>query len=188
MRKYSFALIACLSFTFLTGCEYVRGTVTYFYSDGPPEVGQIVTVIPHSGQDNTLEWDTYKATIEQRLTEAGFQVNQGRPSSGFVCQIDYSIDQQGDTRTRAVARYDNNGRVAGVTNYTTQVHQRVLILRFYSASISNPDSTEKPYAEVRVLSEGTSAELARVMPALSKIAFSKWPGVTGKTYSVQKPL
>ena len=186
MRSLFLALLLSAGWCALSGCATVGGTVTYFYEEVPPVDGTTVAVIPHEEQAKTLEWDVYKGQIEAQLERAGFTIlpNSSRPT--LYCTATYSIDAPGDTRTRTVTQ-SVNGRVVGVSNVTSQVHQRVLVLRFFRES-SQIRADGRPFVEIRVVSEGGSADLATVMPALTQIALSKWPGKEGKSYFVEVPL
>ena len=187
-RKLLTTIALSTLWLFLTGCgASVRGTVTYFYDSVPPAKGTTVAVITKGDQAKSLEWDVYKTQIETQLEHAGFVITSSGSQPDLVCTALYSMDAAGDTRTRAVPLYGRNGVVLGVRNVTTQVHQRVLILQFFKHK-SDAEKGNRPVAEIRVLSEGSSSELASVMPALTKIAFAKWPGKEGKTYDESAPL
>jgi hypothetical protein len=95
--------------------------------------------------------------------------------------LSYSIDGQGDTRSEASAQYDASGQMVGVVNSSRVVHQRALTVRFLRRG-DRVDLSTRPSVEIRVLSAGSSNELARVMPVLTKKAFHRWPGDEGKTY------
>jgi len=173
---------------FMIGCGVpVRGTVTYFYDSTPPPQGTTVAVITQGDQVKSLEWDVYKTQIETQLQHAGFVIASANSQPDLVCTAWYSMDATGDTRTRAVPQYGRSGSIAGILNVTTQVHQRVLILQFFKSQL-DANRGDRPIAKIRVLSEGSSSELASVMPALTKIAFAKWPGKEGKTYYESAPL
>jgi hypothetical protein len=184
MKQFLY-LLAMLLVPLLVGCVPVRGTVTYFYDGSPPSKGASVHVAPQGDQSRTLEWDVYKLQLETQMSNAGFRVIHDGLAD-YIVTVAYSIDAEGETRTTTAPIYQN-GQVSGIRNVTSQVHQRVLIVRFFDPNrVSDPGA--RPAAEVRVLSEGSSSELAKVMPALAKIAFSKWPGKEGKTYTVSAPL
>jgi len=182
-KRHSFIPMIMLTLV-LQGCGGgVTGMVTYFYDGNPPVNGTEVTIVPTDDQAQTLDWDVYKAYIVDGLTKAGFVLTDGSSQPDLWCSVYYSIDAAGDVRTRTYSHTSTSGNTR-VSNITSAIHQRVLILRFYNEQPVVPDPGQ-PTVEIRVVSEGESADLAAVMKALTKIAMYRWPGQEGKSYTVK---
>ena len=127
-----------------------------------------------------MEWGTYRDQIESQLQENGLEI-ESEQAADYLVVIDYAIDASGETSTYARPRY-YEGNVVGITNETRTIHQRSLMVSFYRKG-TNLATDTKPIAQIRVLSAGSSNELARVMPILARQAFYKWPGESGKVYN-----
>ncbi len=180
MKRFIRHLTAAMLIFTLQGCGTAFvGTTTYFYANDPVFKLATVAVVPRDSQVNSLEWSTYRDQMELQLQENGLEIKPEQVAD-FLVVIDYSIDTDGVTQTVAKPR-KYNGHVVGITNKTHTVHQRSLMVSFYGRGAILTTDT-KPIAQIRVLSAGSSNELARVMPILSQQAFYKWPGEPGKVY------
>lgn len=175
-----YCIAAATLMLILQGCgTSFSGTTTYFYTSGPIDKTASVAVVPRPNQDSSLEWSIYRDQIALQLQEVGFAI-ESEQTADYLVVIDYAIDGTGETTNHAVPRYFE-GKVVGVTNTSRTVHQRNLMVNFYGRG-ANVSSGPKPIVQIRVLSAGSSNELARVMPVLTKQAFYRWPGEPGKAY------
>ncbi|HLP83984.1 MAG TPA: hypothetical protein VK157_06505 [Phycisphaerales bacterium] len=180
MRIYLLVVLAavCLG---ASGCaSQFSGTTTYFYANDPPAPPLKVAVVPYDHQTEALDWEVYSEQLQTQLTRVGFQAVDAK-AADYLVTLSYSIDGQGETRTQAIPQYDASGQMTGVVNRSSVVHQRALTVRFLRKG-DRVDLKTRPAVEIRVLSAGSSNELAEVMPVLAKGAFHKWPGKEGQAY------
>jgi hypothetical protein len=193
----------------LTSCATVQSDVTRFHALPPQGSGQTFTIRPASSR-NALEFGTYASRIASHLQKYGWtQSSSG--SADYTVLVDYqmggsherhgSVPIMGQTgggttyHRGSVNTYGSYGStygsysgtsytpatfgVVGSAPYSVTVHDRYLDMNI-------SDRGGRSVFEGRVVSTGSSADIAAVLPQMIDSLFTKFPGESGKTKRVEK--
>lgn len=198
----------------LTGCgSLIRSQVSTFHTlDGKPL--PTFAVIPLESQDASLQFQNYAQVVRQNLTERGFKEGPFDQADVAVF-IDYRIDDgrqltrsypiwgqtgtQSSYTTGTVSTYGNTAYVQGTTTSTPRygvvgsgvrtdiVYRRVLQFDMVDRVATRQQNKLVKVYEATVVSEGSSSELAEVMPAMLKALFEQFPAPSGSVQRVTVP-
>ena len=193
----------------LTSCATVKSDVTRFHTLPPKGNGQTFTIHPVSSR-NPLEFGTYAARAASHLEKYGWiQTNPG--SADYTVLIDYKMggshEHHGEVpimgqtgggttyHSGSVNTYGTYGStygsysgtsytpatfgVVGSEPYSVTVHDRYLDMKIR-------DRGGRSVFEGRVVSTGSSADIAAVLPQMIDSLFTKFPGESGTTKRVEK--
>ena len=188
-KQLIFSITILLVSLLQTGCGTgVKSTVTYFYTTAPP-VGSSVAIEASDWQSKNLEFNHYKSLLEIELQNSGFAINNNQETADYLGEFTYGVDRQGNTETYVVPRTTTStnayGQTTSSTSYsrrTRQVHQREVQL--YLKKNRSETGLDEGSVHMRLLSAGSSNEMAAVMPTFIYQLFKKWPGKSGKAYSI----
>jgi hypothetical protein len=210
-----FAAIKVLSLVIvaanLISCAAVQSDVTRFHTLPPKGSGQTFT-IRSASSINPLEFGTYASRIASHFQTYGWT----QSSSGvadYTVIVDYhmgeshqsqgSVPIMGQTgggatfHAGSVNTYGSSGStfgsftgtsyapatfgVVGSVPYRVTMHDRYLNMKI-------SDQKGQSVFEGRVVSTGTNAEIAAVLPQMIDSLFTKFPGESGKTKRIEKAL
>ncbi|NIA10359.1 MAG: DUF4136 domain-containing protein [Nitrospiraceae bacterium] len=205
------ALLALIS-----GCAgFVKSDVAIFHKP-PLELHPTkYTFLPTKGQASDLEYKTYQDLIRKQLAKYGYkEISTGeRPKAVII--FSYGIDsgreklsslpiigQTGVSSSQTYGTlntYGNYGTYSGNTNYTptygvvgTTTVSKMEYTRGLRLYIVNAQSLSTKKLDIlyegSVKSAGSSSQLSRVMPAMIKALFKKFPGKSGETRSETIPV
>jgi hypothetical protein len=164
-------------------------------------------IAPLKDQEDSLEWKSYADRVKAQLVQKGFR-DAPLEDADLVVFLNYGIDSgkqvissypiYGQTGVRSsyttgtVTTYGNMGYVSG-TSYNTPTYGvvgsgtasstrygRYLRLEMMDKK-SLADGKLKKVYEAEVKSEGSSGQIAAVMPAMIKSLFEDFPGKSGST-------
>jgi hypothetical protein len=214
-RRLLFSLWFFLS-VLLYGCAgFVRSDVAVFhnFSDRSSTVVRYAFV-PVKGQESSLEYKNYANLIRSELARYNFEEASVQDAETIVAFF-YGIDavriklesvpifgQTGVSRSQTfgtINTYGNYGTYSGTTTHTpsygivgSEVESRTEYGREFSLYIVDKDSIDKGKMEVvyqgNVRSDGSSSQLAKVMPAMIKSLFKDFPGKSGSTRRETFPI
>lgn len=215
MQRYANSL--CLAFIalLLSGCAgFVKSNVTVFHILPPQETRTKYSFIPLQSQESSLEYATYQNYIRNEFSKFNYQEVPLEDASVIVA-FEYgmggsrekivSIPIYGQTGVSSatthgsVNTYGNYGTFTARTTFTPTYgftgsqtyskteHTRNLWLYIVDKS-SLISGKSKVLYEAAVQSEGSSGQLVKVMPAMVKALFNKFPGESGSTRLEIVPL
>jgi len=199
----------------LNGCAgLIKSDIAVFHvlPDTPQPTSY--AFIPLKDQEGSLEYETYKGLIRTELTKYQYTevpIERAEVVVAFGYGIDTgkdkisSIPQYGQTGVSSsttygtISTYGNYGTYSGATIYTptfgvtgyqtvsqTQYTRQVWLHIVDNESLRR-GKVKKVY-EANVVSRGSSSQIAKVMPALIKAIFKKFPGKSGSTRREIVPL
>lgn len=195
----------------LNSCAAVQSDVTRFHVLPPKGSGQTFTIRPVSS-GNDLEFGAYAARVASHLQDYGW-IQASSQAVDYVVLIEYmmggSHESQGAVpimgqtgggttfQTGSVSTYGRYGStygsfsgssyspatygVVGSVPYSVRMHDRYLNIKVI-------DRVGRHVFEGRVVSTGTKADIAAVLPQMIDSLFTKFPGESGKTKRIEKPL
>ena len=195
------------------GCaSYLNAQVTSFQNVSPehPLTGRRFSVEPTVEQKESLEFRAYAELVSRALVDHGLVDATSSGTTDLAVAVRYSVAGRPVTNAYPEYGYANFGPVWGWvpyrvpgggigyawtatypvsfgvvgTNYASAVSYR----RRLEVDISERGSGKKRLYEGSVVSEGASASLAPVMPAMIKALFHDFPGTNGRSRIVQVPL
>jgi hypothetical protein len=209
MRLIIAALIAML----VSGCMIVRSNISVFH-DLPPTAGFGYATLPLKGQEGSLEHKSYEQLVKAELNKRGYR-EVSVAEADILVFLDYGIDSGrevvssypiiGQTGTSSsyttgtVTSYGGYATYSGTTYNTptygvvgtgTQsgtVFTRFLRLDFVDRAQLAAGKVQKRY-EAKVISAGSSGQIAAVMPTMIKALFEDFPGTSGSTRRVNVPV
>lgn len=208
----SHALLSLLAPALLSagGCaSYLNAQVTSFQNVSPqhPLTGRRFLVEPTVEQKESLEYRAYAELVSRALVDHGLVDATSSGNAELAVSVRYSVDGRPVTNAYPEYGYANFGPVWGWapyrvpgggisyawtatypvsygtvgTNYASAVRYR----RKLEVEISERVSGKKRLYEGSVVSEGASASLAPVMPAMIRALFHDFPGTNGRSRIVQ---
>lgn len=198
------------------GCAtYMQAQVTSFHqgSEDLRLEGQRFVIEPSAAQKDSLEFQAYADLVRRALVEKGLVAAGASASSDLVVRLTYTIDG-GRTMVHGYPAYGytHYGPVWAWTPYPvpgggvryvwtptypmtygvvgTHYAESTLYRRELHVVIEDrkPGGDGRRLYEGTVTSEGGSASLAPVMPAMVRALFSDFPGRNGVTRIVQVPF
>lgn len=218
MKRKSYLVALCVLSALLTGCSsLVEIKVTAFHLLGPEGHGNTFWVLPlKDSNDRSVESATYAVQVSEELKRRGWvKIMDPKTPPNFTVWMDYGIDSGRDVAYTipiygqiggGTAQFSGNvysgGQsarvdgsvstkpqfgVVGSQSGSARIYQRYLRIFIVDRLRSKPN---QPFVvfESRALSEGTTGEIAQVMPFIIRAAFSEFPGVSGKTRTVSLPM
>jgi hypothetical protein len=198
----------------LLGCTSLIGSNISVFHDLPSKVSGIrYATIPLKDQEGSLEHKAYDRRIKDELNRRGFvesTVENATVVVFFQYGIDYGremvasypiIGQTGtsSTYTRGtITSYGGGSATYSATTYSkpiygvvgTDVTSHTVYTRFFQLDILDKAALAsgqvmKVY-EAKVMSVGSSGQLAAVLPTLIKALFEDFPGKSGSTRRVTR--
>jgi len=201
-------LLVLLLATFLAGCaSRVVTSTTTFHGEGHSERGSIAVLPVDDSQERSLEFDSVRAYVLDKLIEKGYSRASNENNAQYVAFITYGIDD-GTTRRVSAPIF---GQTSGGTSYqsgtmniggtygnyssTTTTMPTFGIVGTSSADIttykrevflkilkrSNPP---KDVYEVKAISSGSCGNVNSVIREIIDAMFENFPGDSGRTKRV----
>ncbi len=178
------ALAVCID---AAGCvAMVESQVSVFHSLPQTIQGTTFAFTPAPEQESSLEFKAYQDQVRAHLVRYGLRevaYADAELAVGFSYQI-------GDARSQigSVPVYNAYTGQTMVLNQSHTTYTRRVNLSF--ADRREFDATGKLglVYEASVISEGSSAQIAAVMPAMLRALFQKFPGASGETRNVTVPF
>lgn len=209
------AIVTVLMALLLWGCStFVRSNISVFH-DLPP-TGQALkyATLPLKSQEGSLEHKSYEQLIKTELNKRGY-VETPVAEADVIVFLDYGIDTGrevvssypiiGQTGTSSsytsgtIQSYGGYATYSGTTYNTPAygvvgsgtrsdtVYTRFLRLDFVDRAELAAGKVKKRY-EAKVVSAGSSSQLAAVMPAMIKALFEDFPGKSGSVRRIDVPM
>jgi len=196
----------------LSGCAISNITVFHRLPETP--VPTKYAFIPLEGQNGSLEYDSYKGLIRSELKKYQYE-EVSMDDASVVVAFNYEIGsgkekvasvpvygKTGVSSSRTYGTlhtYGSYGSYSGTTTYTPtygitgyQAVSRTEYMRKVWLHIVDKESLniDKPRVlyEANVTSEGSSSQIATVMPAIIRSIFKKFPGKSGSTRKEMVPI
>jgi hypothetical protein len=206
-----------VSIALFSGCAVsprFTSHVTVFHQMSKP-AGLTFMMVPLADQLGSLEYDSYSKAISGELKRFGMEQVQTSDRAAVSVYMRYSIDTgtavtssypiigqtgvSGSTTYGTVSQVGNMATVNASTTYTPTfgvvgtgvstdtVYKRSLDLQIMDTASLSSGSPRKLY-EAQVRSEGTSPQLARVMPYMIESLFKEFPGMSGavRTHAIEE--
>ena len=208
LRRVILVLLFCASSVAWTGCAPLTGTTAHYGKmSGPLPLS--FEIQPLESQRESLEWQTYSPMISCIMIQKGFVASQAGAKADVVAQFFYGVDggaiestttpvygQTGGGTTSTTGSIGGQSFSGTSTSPTTfgqvgsisrarSIHGRYLMVRLSRRALSGAKAPD-PFYEIRVLSEGSSGEIAQVLPTLVVAAFDSFPAQAGKAVEWDK--
>jgi len=211
LRLMSISVVLML----LSGCAgLVKSNVSVFHVLPEKAEPTKYAFLPVEGQRGSLEYESYKGLVRTELSKYQYEETSISEATVIIA-FNYvigdgkvkvsSVPTYGQTGVSSsttygtVSTYGNYGTYSGTTTYTptygvtgSQAVSRTAYTRKVWLHIVDKASLEsnepKKLYEASVVSEGSSSQIAKVMPALIKAIFKKFPGKSGSTRKEIIPL
>ena len=214
LRRLALAMLVLPMLALAGGCAtYLQAQVTSFHQAEPDLrlEGRRFVIEPSDAQKGSLEFQAYADQVRRALAEKGLVPAGTGEASDLVVRLTYTIDG-GRTVVHGYPAYGytHYGPVWTWTPYPvpgggvryvwtptypmtygvvgTHYAQSTLYHRELRVVIEERKSGGRRLYEGTVSSEGGSASLAPVMPAMVRALFSDFPGRNGVTRIVQVPV
>lgn len=208
-------LLLLFSLALLTGCAgMVQSNVAVFHELPAVQTKIKYAAIPFKDQQGSLEHKSYERLIKEELVKHGF-VEVPAEEADVVMFFSYGIDSGkevvssypifGQTGTSSsytsgtVTSYGNYATYSGTT-YNTPTYgvvgsgvtsgteyTRFLKVELLESTALAKGDIKKIY-EAKVVSSGSSNQVAVVMPTMIKALFEEFPGKSGSTRKTALPL
>lgn len=207
-------IVLVLMTLLLSGCTMVQSDISVFHD--LPSTAQVIkyAILPLKSQEGSLEHKSYEQLVKAELNKHGY-IETPVGDAEMVVFLDYGIDTGhealssypiiGQTGTASsyttgtVQSYGGYATYSGTTYNTPTygvvgtgtrsgtVYTRFLHLDFVDRSELAAGRVKKRY-EAKVVSAGSSSQIAAVMPAMIKALFKDFPGKSGSTRRVDVPM
>jgi Domain of unknown function (DUF4136) len=207
-------LVATILLGTLSGCTYLRSQVAVFHQLPKDFSGSTYAMIPFKEQQVSLEHKAYEEGVRQELNAKGFRetpVDQAQ----IVVFLAYGIDtgkevvssypiigQTGVSSSSTygtIQSYGGYSTYPGTTTYTptygvvgTGVTSQTQYTRVFRLDMLDKQAlaagTVKKLYEGKVVSRGSSSQLAEVLPTMVKALFENFPGQNGSTRTSTRAL
>jgi hypothetical protein len=206
-------LIVTLLLGLLSGCGFLRSQVAVFHQLPKDFSGTTYVMIPFKEQEGSLEHKAYEEAVRQELNAKGFRettVDQAQAVVFLAYGIEgrevvssYPIIGQTGVSSSStygtVQSYGGYATYSGTTTYTptygvvgTGVTSQTQYTRVFKLDIVEKQAlaagTIKKLYEGKVLSRGSSGQLAKVLPTMVKALFEDFPGQNGSTRTSTRAL
>ena len=194
----------------------IAATVTTFHSLPEQITGSKYAFLPLKNQEDDLAYATYQNLFREKLKGYSFEEVPMKEAK-YIIVFRYAVGE-GSTQTASVpivgqtgvssssstgslSSLGNQSTYKGNTTYmptfgvvgsrsvTYQVYPRILMMFMSENNLGSKNKKTKIVYEGKVTSEGSSSEMAYVMPALVESLFDRFPGKSGNTldYLVTMP-
>ena len=209
MKTIGTILVIGFSILFLSACTgFVKSDVAVFHQLGGTTTPMTYVLVPLKEQENSLEYKTYAVLVRQELRKYQYRQVPAEEKPDVVIAFNYGIDTGkekldaipifGQTGVSSATTYGtlsthgNYGTYSGTTTYTPSYgivgsstvsrteYSRGLWLYIVDAKSVGTGKINVLY-EGSVKSSGSSSQISRVMPAMIKALFKKFPGKSGET-------
>ena len=199
----------------LTGCAPVGMSVhtqyTPFHSISGTLQGKSFTVVPNKEQEGSLEFITYASYVKVELLKKGLQESPVSESD-YVVFMNYTIDngktvtfdypvfgQTGTSGSFTTGSVNSSGGFSAMTTTTptfgvvgtsqgsSEVFTRVLKLEMAVKTDFTNGKINKVY-ECKAISQGSSNQLAEIVPIMVHSVFVDFPGESGIAKRVVLPM
>lgn len=193
-------LAICAMALLLAGCaSRFDADVTRFNDMAAAPEGQSVAVVAMRPElDKSLEFSGYAAEIQNHLANYGFLPPRDGEQPALIAEVDYGVGEG-----RAALRDSDNPVSVGVgvaggsrgglgVGLSTGLNlgsgsKSATYNRYFILNLSRADDGRRIF-EGRVVSEGKSPDLAKVMPLMIEVMFENFPGANGETRSVSREM
>lgn len=208
-------LIVALLASALSGCAMpLRSQIAVFHELPPKFAGTTYAMVPFKEQEGSLEHKAYEQAVKQELIEKGFRETT-LDQAEMVVFLSYGIDtgrqvvssypiigQTGVSSSSTygtIQSYGSYGTYSGTTTYTPQYgvvgtgvtsgteYTRFLGLELLEGNAFADGKIKKLY-EGKVVSRGSTGQLAPVLPTMIKALFEDFPGKSGSTRTSSRAL
>ena len=211
--KFNRILLVVFLVMILSGCKYVQSNIAVFHELTLDKSQMKYSFLPLNGQKGNLEYKSYKKIVAEKLSAYGFVEVQENPE--YFIAFAYGIDNGKEeissipivgqtgvssaTTYGSINTYGNYGSYSGTTTYqptygvvgsapvSNTVYTRKLELSIIDINNSKPDEPSVIY-QANVVSAGSSAQVAAVMPYMLEALFKKFPDESGKTRRERTPM
>ena len=189
-------LAAILLLATLPGCALLRSQVAVVHQLPKDLSGTTYVMIPFKEQEGRLEHKAYEETVRQQLNAKGFRettVDQAQTVVFFPYGIDKGravdssypiIGQTGVETCTSTSCLDSSPwptyGVVGTRETRQTEYTRVLRLDIVDKQALAEGNIKKLY-EGKVVSNGSSNQLMKVLPTMVKALFEDFPGQSGST-------
>ncbi len=199
--------VVLISVALFTGCAVAprfTSDVTVFHQLAQP-TGLTFVMVPLADQQSSLEYESYSRLVAGELKRFGMKQVQTSDRAAVSVYMRYNIDAgkavnsaypiigqtgvSGSNTYGTVSRVGSIATVNAATTYTPTfgvvgtgvrtdtIYMRSLDLQIMDTTSLSSGSPKKLY-EAQVRSEGTSPQLARVMPYMIESLFKEFPGMS----------
>jgi Domain of unknown function (DUF4136) len=189
-------LVATVLLAMLSGCALLRSQVAVVHQLPKDLSGTTYVMIPFKEQEGRLEHKAYEETVRQELNAKGFRettVDQAQTVVFFAYGIDKGravdssypiIGQTGVETCTSTSCLDSSPwptyGVVGTRETRQTEYTRVLRLDIVDKQALAEGNIKKLY-EGKVVSNGSSNQLMKVLPTMVKALFEDFPGQSGST-------
>ena len=189
-------LVATVLLAMLSGCALLRSQVAVVHQLPKDLSGTSYVMIPFKEQEGRLEHKAYEETVRQELNAKGFRettVDQAQTVVFFAYGIDKGravdssypiIGQTGVETCTSTSCLDSSPwptyGVVGTRETRQTEYTRVLRLDIVDKQALAEGNIKKLY-EGKVVSNGSSNQLMKVLPTMVKALFEDFPGQSGST-------
>jgi hypothetical protein len=189
-------LVATVLLAMLSGCALLRSQVAVVHQLPKDLSGTTYVMIPFKEQEGRLEHKAYEETVRQELNAKGFRettVDQAQTVVFFAYGIDKGravdssypiIGQTGVETCTSTSCLDSSPwptyGVVGTRETRQTEYTRVLRLDIVDKQALAEGNIKKLY-EGKVVSNGSSNQLMKVLPPMVKALFEDFPGQSGST-------
>ena len=189
-------LVATVLLAMLSGCALLRSQVAVVHQLPKDLSGTTYVMIPFKEQEGRLEHKAYEETVRQELNAKGFRettVDQAQTVVFFAYGIDKGravdssypiIGQTGVETCTSTSCLDSSPwptyGVVGTRETRQTEYTRVLRLDIVDKQALAEGNIKKLY-EGKVVSNGSSDQLMKVLPTMVKALFEDFPGQSGST-------
>ncbi|MGD8786237.1 MAG: DUF4136 domain-containing protein [Phycisphaerales bacterium] len=200
--------IFLISLIYLNGCTgFISSDVAVFHILPDTPTSQKYAFFPLEGQEVSLEYQAYKKMISEELEKYQYE-EVSIESANVLVAFNYAISS-GKEKISSVPTYGQTGVSSSTTlgtintygNYSTYFGSTMYTPTYGVTGYRTVSSTEytrwiwlhivdkasldkgdaKRLYEANVVSEGSSSQLAKVIPAMIKAIFKEFPGKSGST-------
>lgn len=207
-KTFVLYFLPAISIICLMGCAgFVRSNVAVFHQLAENPIPTTYIFVPLKGQEISLEYKTYQELVRQQLSKNQYREVTPEETHDVVIAFSYGIDSgkekldsipifgaTGISSSTTYGTLSNYGTYSGTTTYTptygimgssmvsSTEYSRGLWLYIVDAkSVGHGAEKLNIMYEGSVKSSGSSSQLLRVMPAMIKALFKKFPGKNGAT-------
>jgi len=188
-------LLMILLFSFqLVGCTAFKHEIIAYHNIAEQKIYKYALL--RLDDQNSLAHKSYEQQIRAELNKRGYvevPIQEAEIGISVFYQMGGSSTQVGSMPTygqtgstssynpvTGMTTYTPTYGVTGSQTYSYNVHTRLLKMDFIDLKKSNDKNIEYLY-QVSVVSEGSSANIERVVPQMIEAVFKDFPGESGKS-------
>jgi len=199
----------------LAGCSVVKSTVTVFHKIETPPTPKTYIFIPFNDQANSLEYKSYADEVGRQLLKYKYMNATHNDKPEIAIAISYGVDsgknmttqipvwgQTGLTSSATTGTFSKNGNFINYSGNTTYQPtyglvgsmpiSQTIFTHFLNLWMVEAKTigTENPAIifEATVTSQGRAPELPVVLPYMISSLFRNFPGMSGRTESVEEEV